>query len=97
MVREGCVDAYRNADQWKNFLKISAGIDDVVADKADVKVSVVGGEIAITGEDAEGAVVEVYGIGGELVYKGKSHSIAVPRRGIYIVSVAGKVQKVAVQ
>ncbi len=97
VVPEGCVDAYWSAEQWRRFRPIRAGVDDVVADKADVKVAVVGSEIAVTGEDAEGAVVEVYGIGGELVYKGKSHSIVVPRRGIYIVSIAGKVQKVAVQ
>ena len=40
------------------------------------------------------AVVEVYGIGGSLLYSGKSHRVSVPVDGIYVVRVNGKPHKV---
>ncbi len=58
-------------------------------------VAAVGGEIAVTGADGD-AVVEVYGVNGMLVYRGKSKSVPVPSAGVYVVRVAGKTVKVTV-
>ena len=43
------------------------------------------------------AAVEVYGIGGSLLYSGKSHRVSVPVDGIYVVRVNGKPHKVVVK
>lgn len=42
-------------------------------------------------------MVEVYGIGGSLLYSGKSHRVSVPVDGIYVVRVNGKPHKVVVK
>ena len=41
--------------------------------------------------------VEVYGIGGSLLYSGKLHRVSVPVAGIYVVRVNGKPHKVVVK
>ena len=43
------------------------------------------------------AAVEVYGIGGSLLYSGKLHRVSVPVAGIYVVRVNGKPHKVVVK
>ena len=87
------LEAYKKADTWKDFYNITAGIDGTKAD--EVKVTATGNEITVTGA-AYDAVVEVYGVNGALVYRGKGKSVAVPSAGVYVVRVAGKAIKVAV-
>lgn len=87
------LEAYKNADIWKDFYNITAGIDGTKAD--EVKVTATGNEITVTGA-ADDAVVEVYGVNGALVYRGNGKSVAVPSAGVYVVRVAGKAIKVAV-
>ncbi len=87
------LELYEKADTWKDFYNISAGIDGTKAD--EVKVTATGNEITITGA-ADDAVVEVYGVNGALVYRGNGKSVAVPSAGIYVVRVAGRAIKVAV-
>ena len=87
------LEAYKNADIWKDFYNITAGIDGTKAD--EVRVTATGDEITVTGA-ADDAVVEVYGVNGALVYRGKGKSVAVPSAGVYVVRVAGKAIKVAV-
>lgn len=87
------LEAYKNADIWKDFYNITAGIDGTKAD--EVKVTATGNEITVTGA-AYDAVVEVYGVNGALVYRGNGKSVAVPSAGVYVVRVAGKAIKVAV-
>lgn len=87
------LEAYKKADTWKDFYNITAGIDGTKAD--EVRVTATGDEITVTGA-ADDAVVEVYGVNGALVYRGKGKSVAVPSAGVYVVRVAGKAIKVAV-
>ncbi len=87
------LELYRKADPWKNFFFITAGIDGTKAD--EVKVTATGDEITVAGA-ADDAVVEVYGVNGALVYRGNGKSVAVPSAGIYVVRVAGRTIKVAV-
>ena len=58
-------------------------------------VTAAGGEIVVEG--AADAAVEVYGIGGSLLYSGKSHRVSVPVAGIYVVRVNGKPHKVVIK
>ena len=87
------LEAYKSATTWKDFYNITAGIDGTKAD--EVKVTATGDEITITGAAGD-AVVEVYGVNGALVYRGNDKSVAVPSAGIYVVRVAGRTIKVAV-
>ena len=87
------LEAYKSATTWKDFYNITAGIDGTKAD--EVKVTATGDEITITGAAGD-AVVEVYGVNGALVYRGNGKSVAVPSAGIYVVRVAGRTIKVAV-
>ena len=87
------LDLYKKAEIWRDFYNITAGIDGTKVD--EVKVTATGDEIIITGAAGD-AVVEVYGVNGALVYRGNGKSVAVPSAGIYVVRVAGKAIKVAV-
>lgn len=96
VVPDGCVDAYRQADGWRDFLNITSetgGIGDL--DDSNVTVTSVDGKISIAG--VVDAIVDVYNTSGALLYSGRSHNIAVPNDGIYFVRINGKTQKVVVR
>lgn len=96
VVPEGCVDAYKTAAEWGDFSKITPGESSVgEVGTQGVTVTVAGGEIVVEG--VADAAVEVYGIGGSLLYSGKSHRVSVPVDGIYVVRVNGKPHKVVVK
>ena len=96
-VPTGCKSAYEAVDPWRNFWNIEEmefnGIEDIVADGDEINVIAQNGEIVVNG--IENAMVEVYNIGGQLVYSGNSTAIAVANKGIYIVKVSGKTFKIA--
>ena len=85
-------EAYKAADQWKDFTNIVTGINGV-AQENNAVVSASNGVITVTGT-AYNAVTEVYGTNGALVYRGTGKTIAVPSAGIYVVRAAGKTVKV---
>ena len=85
-------EAYKAADQWKDFTNIVTGINGV-AQENNAVVSASNGVITVTGT-AYNAVTEVYGTNGALVYRGTGKTIAVPSAGMYIVRAAGKTVKV---
>ena len=91
-VPEKSVEAYKAADQWKDFINIVNGINGV-AQNNNVVVFASNGVITVTGT-AYNAVVEVYGTNGALLYRGTGKTIAVPSAGIYVVRAAGKTVKV---
>ena len=97
-VPKGCRNAYSRASGWENFWNIveesgDAGVENTADDGMGVVVS--DGKIIVKGaEDRQ--VIEVYGINGQLMYKGIDTTIEMPTGGIYIVRIAGKVFKVAV-
>ena len=94
------LDAYKAADQWKEFVFIT-GVDfdkpgsvgDAVSENGGVHVAANNGSIEITG--ADNAVKTVYNTNGQLVYSGTGTTISVPENGIYIVRVKGQTFKVA--
>jgi len=91
-VPEASIEAYKAADQWKEFYNGITGVDGV-ADESKVAVSASNGVITVTGAAAN-TVVEVYSTSGVLVYRGTSNTIAVPSAGVYVVKAAGKTVKV---
>lgn len=94
IVPDGCLDRYRSAEVWKEFLNMS-GVYGVAVDDGAVKVTAAGGVITVSGAAAD-ALVDVYSLDGSLVYSGRERSVGVPRAGVYVVRVAGKSQKVPV-
>lgn len=91
----GYGDVYKAADGWKHFKTagIFTGISEVAADGVNVYGGC--GEIRIDGAD-EAAMVEVYNLGGQLIYRGAEKTVAVPA-GFYVVKVAGKAVKTIVK
>ena len=88
------VIAYKLAEVWNEFSNISgfSGVEDIVADGNTIRV--IGNQIEISGYFTS---VEVYGINGALIYKGKDNVVTVPSAGIYLVHVADKTRKIVVE
>ena len=91
----GATVDYLMADNWYNFINIKemelSGVDKVP--EAGISVAVIDGKIVVSG--AEGSVVDVYSIGGQLLYSGMDTTVGGLAHGIYIVRVAGQTLKVA--
>ena len=94
IVPEGSVAAYKQAEVWNEFSNISglSGVEDTVADGNTIRA--IGNQIEISGDFTS---VEVYGINGALIYKGKDNVVTVPSAGIYLVHVADKTRKIVVE
>ena len=94
-VPTGSLEAYKSADEWKEFKNIQekdfGGVESVASDS--VSVTAKGGSIEIAG--AGNAPVEVYNLSGQLVYSGTETTVGGLSRGIYIVRIAGQTFKVA--
>ncbi|HRN03686.1 MAG TPA: leucine-rich repeat protein [Muribaculaceae bacterium] len=94
----GSVSAYKNHKNWGRFKNIVGkyryeDVEDVTDNEA--KVYAANGQIIVVGAKA-GTMVDVYSIDGKHVYTGEETAIDAPTRGIYIVRVAGKTTKLAV-
>ena len=94
IVPEGSVAAYKQAEVWNEFSNIWGfpGVDVTEADGNTIRV--IGNQIEISGDFTS---VEVYGINGALIYKGKDNVVTVPSAGIYLVHVADKTRKIVVE
>ena len=94
IVPEGSVAAYKQAEVWNEFSNIKgfSGVEDTVTDGNTIRV--IGNQIEIIGDFTS---VEVYGINGALIYKGKDNVVPVPSAGIYLVHVADKTRKIVVE
>ena len=94
IVPEGFVTAYKQAEVWNEFSNIRgfSGVEVTVADGNTIRV--IGNQIEIIGDFTS---VEVYGINGALIYKGKDNVVTVPSAGIYLVHVADKTRKIVVE
>lgn len=94
IVPEESIDAYKDADGWKEFF-IASGykseMNDIVS---DINISVENGNIVVTETDTE-ILVEVYNINGNLIYSGYGTSIPVTD-GIYIVKAGNTRHKVII-
>ena len=94
IVLEGSVAAYTQAKGWKEFSNIRgfSGVEVTVAEGNTIRA--IGNQIEISGDFTS---VEVYGVNGVLIYKGKDNVVTVPSAGIYLVHVAGKTRKIVVE
>ena len=88
------VIAYKQAEVWNEFSNIKgfSGVDVTEADGNTIRA--IGNQIEISGDFTS---VEVYGVNGMLIYKGKDNVVTVPSAGIYLVHVAGKTRKIVVE
>ena len=88
------VIAYKQAEVWNEFSNIRgfSGVEVTMADRNTIRV--IGNQIEISGYFTS---VEVYGVNGTLIYKGKDNVVTVPSAGIYLVHVAGKTRKIVVE
>ena len=88
------VVAYKQARGWNEFSNIKgfSGVDVTEADGNTIRA--IGNQIEISGDFTS---VEVYGVNGMLIYKGKDNVVTVPSAGIYLVHVAGKTRKIVVE
>lgn len=93
-VPQKSLEAYKAAEQWKEFFFITGeepgGID--IAAKDEISVISRNGYIEITG--VENQEVNVYNLSGQLVYSGIETIINMPTKGIYIVHVSSQTFKV---
>ena len=94
------LDAYKAAEQWKEFFFITGedydkpgSVEDAVSENGGVSVATYRDCIEIIG--ADNAVITVYNTNGQLVYSGTETTIGGLARGVYIVQVGGKAFKVA--
>ena len=94
------LDAYKAADQWKEFFFITGedydkpgSVEDAVSENGRVSVATYRDSIEIIG--ADNAVITVYNINGQLVYNGTETTVGGLARGVYIVQVGGQTFKVA--
>lgn len=94
-VPEGSLDSYQESDGWKLFANIkeniSSGIDDCTG--AELKVVADGGRICVEGA-APDLPVEIYSLGGQLVYRGVASDFEFSGTGFYLVKVADQTVKV---
>ena len=90
-VPEGSIEAYKAADQWKEFF-FFGGVEDAMPENGGMHVATYRDCIEIIG--ADNAVITVYNTNGQLVYSGTDTVINVPSKGIYIVRVSSQTFKV---
>ena len=92
----GSRSAYFRADVWINFDNIVetdfSGVEDAVMDDA-VSAWATDGRVVIEGA-ANGAVVEIYNIGGQRIYRGHDTAVDGLEHGVYVVRVDGRAFKV---
>ena len=88
------VIAYKQAEVWNEFSNIRgfSGVEVTMADGNTIRA--IGNQIEISGDFTS---VEVYGVNGALIYKGKNNVVTVPSAGIYLVHVADKTRKIVVE
>ena len=93
------LDAYKAAEQWKEFFFITGedydkpGSVDAVSENGGVSVATYRDSIEIIG--ADNAVITVYNTNGQIVYSGTETTVGGLAQGIYIVQVGGQTFKVA--
>ena len=92
----GCVEAYRNSPEWKNFDNIvegqPLGVKTPVA-SIEPFVRVIGGKVVVDNL-AEGSKVSVYDSLGRCIYLGADNTVELPGNGIYVVKAGSTTTKV---
>lgn len=87
VVPEASIEAYKAAEQWKDFLNTIAGLDEISI--ADSSITVENGTIV----NSCNVPIDVYNISGMKMYSGNDATVALDH-GIYIVVIGNKTVKV---
>lgn len=93
-VPKGCVPAYREAAEWNRFKNIKEIGSSLVSGLATERVKVVASHGCINIEGVEMPVVEVFDITGSKVFSGRTNTVNVNARGVYMVRCNGSTTKV---
>ena len=95
LVPDSSIDAYRAADQWKEFFFIeSSSVGNIVADECAVWVE--NGKLMFSGFPTD-TQVNIYNIAGQLVHSGEMESCPDMPTGLYIVAINGLTYKILVK
>lgn len=100
-IPKGSYERYINTEPWNKFGKIEeidfSSIDGVSVDEATevLKVEVRNGEVSFPGLAADERI-EVYSMGGRMVYGGTNRPVSLPK-GLYLACAKGVAAKVAVR
>ena len=95
LVPDSSIDAYRAADQWKEFFFIeSSSVGNIVADECSVWVE--GGKLMFSGFPT-GSQVDIYNIAGQIVHSGEIESCPDMPTGLYIIAINGQTYKILVK
>ncbi len=98
----GSKTTYQATEGWKNFWNIKemevddmTPVEKVASEKEGPTISAHDGSIIVNG--ANGAMIKVYNLSGQVVYSGSDTIIPIANNGIYIVKVNGTTKKVVVK
>ena len=95
LVPDKSIDAYKTADQWKEFFFIeSSSVGNIVADECAVWVE--NGKLMFGGFPTD-TQVNIYNIAGQLVHSGEIESCPDMPTGLYIVAINGLTYKILVK
>ena len=95
LVPDKSIDAYKTADQWKEFFFIeSSSVGNIVADECAVWVE--NGKLMFGGFPTD-TQVNIYNIAGQLVHSGEMESCPNMPTGLYIVAINGLTYKILVK
>ena len=88
------VDAYRAAPSWSNFINImpesSSAVEAVADEKPEIRIE---GSKLIVNTHAEG-LLNVYTPDGKTIYSGRSNTVELPGKGLYIVKTGNRSVKI---
>lgn len=93
-VPEGCVDKYKAADVWSDFLNIveetTTGIKNISNEASTITIN---GKLISTGTEGCESY-SVYTLDGRMVYSGNGNDVNVPANNVYIVKAGNKAIKI---
>ncbi len=93
----GSLEAYENAEPWKNFVYMEeydfSGVSAVSAyDSSDIQIEIDGDRVLIQNLESNEALT-IYDMNGKIIYSGPSHVVYGLTPGIYIVKAGNKTCK----
>lgn len=92
-VQPSLIEKAQNSTYWSNFAEIkelsTLGLGDVMADKNDISLDISGLNIHVSGL-AEGAVIQLYDLSGNLILTTSNHFFQAPHKGMFLLATPHK-------